>query len=101
MEEWVLIQANDPPQVTTSREQSAWNRLIIDAAEHGWRAEPFEPHEVQFPLGADKDWRLYKDAAIVHCSGAQVPERIQFMFGLYMQRFFHDPASTLLNIMEM
>jgi hypothetical protein len=101
MERWTLIQAEGPVRDTTSLEQSAWNRLIFDAARQGWRAEPFEAHEVQFPLDFDKDWKLYKDAAIVHCTGGTVTEKIQFMFGLYMQRFFHDPFSTLLNIVEM
>ena len=27
-------------------------------------------------------------------------EKIEFMFGLYMQRFFHDPACTLLSILD-
>ena len=101
MEKWMLIQAEEPVRETASREQSAWNRLILDAARYGWRAQPFEAHEVQFPLGFDKDWKLYKDAAIIHCTGGTVPEKIQFMFGLYMQRFFHDASSTLLNVVEM
>ncbi len=101
MEEWVLIQACDPARETRFREQGAWNRLLFDAARHGWRAEPFEAHEIQFPLGGDKDWKLHKDAAIVHGTGGTPAEKLQLMFGLYLQRFYYDPACTLLNVLEM
>ncbi len=101
MEEWERIQKSEPVRPTMWREQSAWNRLILDAAQHGWRAEAFEAHEIQFPLHLDRDWQLYKDAAIVHCTGGTNLEKIEFMFGLYLQRFFYDPACTLLNVVEM
>ena len=101
MEEWERIQKSEPVRPTMWREQSAWNRLILDAAQHGWRAEAFEAHEIQFPLHLDRDWQLYKDAAIVHCMGGTNLEKIEFMFGLYLQRFFYDPACTLLNVVEM
>lgn len=101
MEEWARIQAAEPVRETKSRAQSAWNRLMLDAAQHGWRAEPFEAHEVQFPFHLDKDWMRYKDAAIVHCAGGTLLEKIEFMFGLYMQKFFFDPGCTLLTIVEM
>lgn len=101
MEEWERIQNSEPLRPTKWREQSAWNRLILDAAEHGWRAEAFEAHEIQFPLHLDRDWKIYKDAAIVHCIGGTNLEKIEFMFGLYMQRFFYDPACTLLSVVEM
>jgi hypothetical protein len=101
MQEWTRIQEEQPMRETPSRDQSAWNRLILDAARHGWSAEPFEAREIQFPLSGDKDWRLYKDAAIVHCAGGSAAEKTELMFGLYMQRFFHDPACTLLNVVEM
>ena len=53
------------------------------------------------PLAGDKDWKLYKDAAIVHCQGGSDQEKVEFMFGLFMQRFFLDPACTPLNVVEM
>jgi hypothetical protein len=101
MESWARIHRAEPLRETSRREQSAWNRLILDAAQNGWRAEPFEAHEVQFPLANDKDWKLYKDAAIVHLTGGTSAEKIEFMFGLFMQRFLFDPACTLLNVVEM
>jgi len=101
MEEWERIQQRPATQPSQWLEQSAWNRLIQDAAAHGWRARPFEPHEIQFPLHLDRDWKRYRDAAVVHCLGGTNLEKIEFMFGLYMQRFFYDPACTLLNVVEM
>lgn len=101
MEEWEGIQNSKPGRRTKWTEQSAWNRLVLDAAQHGWRARPFEAHEIQFPLHLDKDWKLYRDAAVVHCVGGTNLQKIEFMFGLYMQRFFYDPACTLLNVLEM
>jgi len=101
MAEWARMQQPASGRSGEPQEQNAWNRLISEAAQHGWRAEPFEPHEIQFPLSGDPDWKLYKDAAIVHCHGVGDAEKIRFMFGLFMQRFFHDPACTVLNLLEM
>ncbi len=100
MEAWDRIQQSPPAMPGIWTEQGAWNRLILDAPGLGLRAEPFEPHEIQFPVHLDKDWELYKDAAIVHCLGVNNLEKIEFMFGLYMQRFFHDPACTLLTVLD-
>lgn len=101
MEAFAGIMQRPPQRGSHWLEQGAWNRLILDAAAHGWRAEAFEPHEIQFPLSADPDWNLYRDAAIVHASGPSVMDRIPFLFGLYMQRFFWDRPGTLLNLLEM
>lgn len=101
--------AQRPLHSTMWREQSAWNRLILDARAgllrgadgQPLRARPFEAREIMFPLHLDRDWKHYKDAALVHCLGGTPAEKIEFMFGLYMQKFFHDPATTLLSILEM
>jgi hypothetical protein len=101
METWARIQAEAPLRETPRRDESAWTRLVLDAAQYGWRAEPFEAHEVQFPLGHDGDWKLYRDAAIIHAAGVPDAERLEFLFGIFMQRFFFDPAGTLLHLVEM
>ncbi len=101
MEEWERLMERMPNGEITWREQSAWNRLILDAADHGWRAKPFEAHEVQFPLHLDKDWKKYKEAAILHMVGGTPKEKIEFMFGQFMGRFLGDPGITLLNLMDM
>lgn len=100
MQQWAAIQSGSPLRGDHWREQGAWNRLILDAAALGWRAEPFEAHEIQFPFGADKDWNLYRDAAVIHCAGAPLMDKISFLYGLYMQRFFLDRACSVLNLLE-
>jgi hypothetical protein len=66
-----------------------------------WRSEKFETHEVPFPLHLDKDWKRYKDAAILHSMGGMPIEKPEFMHGAFMQKFFFDEAMTFLNILEM
>jgi len=101
MKEWSRLQNSEPLRETENRLQSAWNRLMLDAAQYGWQAAPFEAHEIQFPLGGDKDWKLYKDAAIVQCTAETPIETLEFMFGLYVQKFYSDPAWSLLNLVDM
>lgn len=124
MEAWEKIEATPPRRVTQWTEQGAWNRLIDDirrkdigkpdtGVDDGkWqlgnqrevvpslRARPFEAGEVQFPLHLDKDWKRYKDAAILHAVGVTTNEKIEFLFGMFMQRFYGDAGTTLVNILE-
>ncbi|MEZ5328387.1 MAG: hypothetical protein R3F19_25370 [Verrucomicrobiales bacterium] len=80
----------------------AWNRLILDAeSAYGRSTKAFEAHEIQFPLHLDLDWKRYKDAAIVHCVGGNTLEKLQLMFGMYMQTFFHDPKGTMVTLLDM
>jgi hypothetical protein len=80
--------------------RAAWNLLIRRAADHGWRARPFEPGEIAHPLLEAVPWQHYRDAALLHATGGALPERVEFLFGHYMQRYFYDPALTLLNVLE-
>ena len=99
---WAELMEQEPLRDPRWRDQTAWNRLILDAWDkHGWRAKPFEPHEIQFPLHLDLNWKRYKDAAIIHCVGGDTLEKLQFMFGMYMQTFFHDPRGTLVTLLDM
>jgi hypothetical protein len=104
MLEWEKIMARKMTAESIWREQGAWNRLILDQVrkrEPKWRVEKFEAHEVQFPLHLDKDWKRYKDAAILHCMGGTTRDKLEFMYGMFMQKFFFDEAMTFLNILEM
>lgn len=67
----------------------------------GWRIKPFEAHEVQFPLHLDRDWLRYKGVAIRHCLWRTNLEKIEFMFGLDMQKFFYDPKGAMAGIADM
>lgn len=102
MAAWAAIMEREPVRDPRWRDQTAWNRLILDAESvYGWRARAFEAHEIQFPLHLDLDWKRYKDAAIVHCVGGNTLEKLQFMFGMYMQTFFHDPKGTMVTLLDM
>ena len=102
MEEWERITHSSPVQPTKWREQSAWNRLVLDAREkYGWHARGFEAGEIQFPLHRDHEWKKYREAAILHCMGGDTKEKIEFMFGIYMQKFFHDPKGTMVGLLDM
>jgi hypothetical protein len=100
MEEWSRILAVPPPRFCPRMAQAAWNLLIRRAADHGWRARPFEPGEIAHPLLEAVPWQHYRDAALLHATGGALPERVEFLFGHYMQRYFYDPALTLLNVLE-
>ncbi len=101
MQTWEEIMATNPVREQRWRDQTAWNRLLLDAPRYGWRAKQFEAHEIQFPLHLDKDWRVYRNAAIIHCVGGNYLEKIQFLFGMYMQTFFHDRQGTIPFIIDM
>jgi hypothetical protein len=102
MQEWLRLQTDELPLRDTARPaQAAWNRLVREAAQHGWRARPFESGEVAHPLMDDSGWRLYKDAALLHAAGGSDKEKREFLFGQYVQRYFYDPGLALLNIMDM
>lgn len=103
MEEWERIQQKTPLGPTRWREQGAWNLIVADciAGKLPWRAKPFEAREIQFPLHLDKDWKHYKNAALLHAMGGSTHEKIEFLFGMFMQKFFGDPETTLINIFEM
>ena len=49
----------------------------------------------------DRDWMKYREAALLHCLGGTQVEKIEFMFGMYMQKFFHDPKGTLVGLLDM
>lgn len=124
MEVWEAIEMTRPQCMTQWTEQGAWNRLIFEVGRMrdvkepadplegsvlpnlllgklaGLRARAFEVEEVQFPLHLHKDWKRYKEAALLHAAGGTLKEKIEFLYGMFMQRFYGDAATTLVNILE-
>ncbi len=98
MAEWERVMGLSPSRPTSRVDASAWNRVLRDC---GLRVKPFEDGEMRCPLTHDPDWKTYRDAAVLHCTGASQADRIQFMFGAYMARFYGDPGITFLNLIEM
>lgn len=102
MQEWSRrIQPLSTPGRRT--DHLAWSSLIGDcrAGRLPWRAKKFEAHEILCPLLQPLDWPRCREAALLHCGGLPAAERIEFMFAMYMQKYFSDPRGTLLNILEM
>jgi hypothetical protein len=84
-------------------DHAAWSSLIADCRSGvlPWRAQAFEPHEIVCPLVQPLVWPRTREAALLHCTGLPTGERINFMFAMYMQKYFSDPRGTLLNLLEM
>ena len=98
MEEWERIHTGPCPPGGQFLEQGAWNRLILDTK---LRTRAFERDAIMFPMNDELDYRIYREATLVHCLGDNLKTKVQFMFGLYMSTFFFDEAGTLLNLLDM
>lgn len=108
MEEWERIDMEVPPSPRHCSDQGSWNRLLLDNERQlgerqkpRWVAKRFERGEVQFPIYLHTSYLEYRTAAILHCLGGNTREKLQFMFGMYMNNFFYDDATTMLNLLEM
>lgn len=101
MEEWDSRMADQAGSVAP--DHAAWSSLISDCRNGAlpWRARPFEAHEIVCPLLQPMVWPRTREAALLHCTGLPTGERINFMFAMYMQKYFSDPRGTLLNLLEM
>jgi hypothetical protein len=98
MEAWEAIGTREPLRPTQWTEQGAWNRLMRDTA---LRVEEFPPLEVQFPMHIDVDWLQHREAALLHYVGTTNANKLEAMFGMWMQKFFHDPSTLMVNLLEM
>jgi hypothetical protein len=98
MREWERIHTGPCSPGGSFHEQGAWNRLILDTK---LKTRPFERDAIMFPMNEELDYRVYRDATLVHCLGADVRTKVRFMYGLYMSTFFFDDSLTLLNILDM
>jgi hypothetical protein len=89
--------ASPPPATDTP----AWSALIEDCRRGllPWRARKFEPHEILNPLRGTFTWQQCREAAVLHAGKA--PAREEFLYAMYMQKYFSDARGTLLNILEM
>lgn len=102
MDAWSSIMCSAPLRELRWRDQTAWNRLLLDAtSKYGWRIKPFESHEIQFPLHLNPNWLEYRDAAILHCVGGNNLVKAEFLFGMYIQKFFYDSKGTVASLFDM
>jgi hypothetical protein len=97
MAEWERIFLAPHTQHGKFRDQTAWNRLLLDTR---LRVAPFERGEISFPLYPAAKYEHYRDSAIVHAVGGSAELKVDLLYGLYMTRFYRDPAGLFLNFLE-
>jgi hypothetical protein len=104
VKKWQEIAEGPHEQERWGEDQTALNRLIVDAPRYGWRRRPFERGEVVFPLIHQPKWVEYMQATVLHAAyggAARTPEKkLQFLYGLYMQRFHHRSDGLLIDLVE-
>ncbi len=97
MEEWKRIFESEPARHTEMRDQTAWNRLLLDTE---LRIRPFERGEIRFPLHLDKGFLDYKQAALLHFVGGKQRDKIDLAFALHMMKTYGDAGGLFLDLLE-
>jgi hypothetical protein len=100
LERWRKAETKAPRQVCL-REQSAFNRVVLD-----WDGGLGElpPDEIALPLcnHTYSPYRCYTNSAIVHAAGGDdVNHKLRFLFSAFTGAFLFDPQLALFNILEM
>jgi hypothetical protein len=98
MEEWERIDSGPVTRRRICSDQASLNRLLLDTK---LKKHRFEGGELSFPLLWDNAYRDYTESALVHGAGGNSREKHRFLFGLYMQSFYHDEHGTFLQMLEM
>lgn len=98
MEEWERIDNGPVTRPRICSDQAGLNRLLLDTK---LRKQRFEAGELTFPLLWDAAYTAYSESALVHGAGGNSKEKLRFLFGLYMQAFYHDEQGTFLQMLEM
>ena len=97
LEEWERIYLSAPTRHPEFRDQTSWNRLLLDAS---LRAVPFERGEIALPFAPGIRYRHYREAALVHMVGEDSELKVDLAYALYMTKFYRDPAGLFLNFLE-
>lgn len=99
MKEWERIHDGPAKREKYFTDQAALNRLVKDSTRP---KRIFTREEVAYPFSHDPLPQSYFAARLVHLAGStDLDEKRRFMFGLYFNTFFYDPAALLLQVMEM
>lgn len=97
MEQWSELFESKPPRHADLRDQTAWNRLLLDT---DLRVRPFERGEIMFPFTLDKGFLDYKEAALLHFLGGAQKDKIGLSFGLHMMRTYGEEGGLFLDLLE-
>jgi hypothetical protein len=97
MSQWKEIFESEPARHDQYRDQTAFNRLILDT---NYTVGKFEKGEIMFPLHINQSFLQYKEAAILHFLGGSTGDKIDLSFGLYMSITYGDRSGLFLDILE-
>lgn len=95
MAAWEEIDARQPLRGVKNRNQQSWNRLILDTR---LRHRHFARGEVQFPFLHRANYLDYRRAALVHAADRSPPEKLSFLFGLWMDVFGTERLEELTRL---
>ncbi len=97
MERWREIFESEPPRHADMRDQTAWNRLLLETE---LRVRPFERGEIRFPLHLDKGFLDYRHAALLHFVGGKQRDKIDLAFALHLMTTYGDAGGLFLDLLE-
>jgi hypothetical protein len=101
MAAWQQIDQSPPLRECKCRDQSSWNKLLIDNEQSKqWNVHEWPEGEIAFPLHLHPHYKNYMKAAITHHLGGDTREKLRFAFGLWMQHFVFDDSCLFFHFME-
>jgi lipopolysaccharide biosynthesis glycosyltransferase len=101
MAAWQTIDEAPPLRECKCRDQSSWNRLLLDNAKSNrWNVHHWPEGEIAFPLYLDPHYKFYAKAALTHHLGGDTREKLRFAFGLWMETFVFDDSCLFFHFME-
>ncbi len=97
MAQWREIFERTPARHPDMRDQTAWNRLLLDTT---LRVGTFEKGEIMFPFHLNPGFLDYQHAALLHFVGGDQREKINLAFALHMMKTYGDAGGLLLDLLE-
>lgn len=101
MAEWRRIDEEEPQRECRCRDQSSWNRLLLDNEQTGkWKVHQWPAGEIAFPLYLHPHYKDYSKAALTHHLGGDTREKLRFAFGLWFETFVFEDSCLFFHFME-
>lgn len=95
--EWQRIFDSEPSLHRDFRDQTAFNRLLLET---DLKVRPFERGEIAFPLHLDKGFLDYSQAALLHFVGGEQKDKINLAFAMHMMRTYNEEGGLFLDLLE-
>jgi len=97
MSEWRRIFESEPPRHADFRDQTAFNKLLLET---GLRVQTFERGEIMFPFHIDTSFLNYREAALLHFVGGKTRDKVDLAFALHMMRTYGEEGGLFLDLLE-